>query len=76
MVCTWCDSREPEPLHMLHVPREWVPPRKRVGLLACDCGHLWDRHDVEEYRGDGTEACCVEGCDQIGCPGRKRRRQS
>lgn len=36
----------------------------------CSCGHPWLRHDVEEYRGDGSETCCVEGCPQIGCPGR------
>ena len=36
----------------------------------CACGHLWLRHDVEEYGGDGSETCCVEGCSQEGCPGR------
>lgn len=36
----------------------------------CACGHPWGAHDVEEYRGDGSETCCVEGCDQAGCPGR------
>lgn len=37
---------------------------------VCGCGHLWLRHDVDEYPGDGSETCCVEGCDQNGCPGR------
>jgi len=36
----------------------------------CPCGHPWATHDVEEYTGDGTETCCVAGCDQQGCPGR------
>lgn len=36
----------------------------------CDCGHPWGIHDVNEYKGDGTETCCVHGCDQNGCPGR------
>lgn len=39
--------------------------------LRCACGHLWLLHDVEEYRGDGSETCCVEGCPQTGCPGRQ-----
>jgi hypothetical protein len=39
----------------------------------CPCEHPWLRHDVDEYRGDGTETCCVEGCDQTGCPGRGAR---
>jgi hypothetical protein len=38
---------------------------------SCPCGHLWLCHDVNEYSGDGTETCCVEGCDQTGCPGRE-----
>lgn len=38
--------------------------------LPCPCGHPWLRHDVNEYSGDGTETCCVEGCSQAGCPGR------
>lgn len=37
----------------------------------CPCGHLWLRHDVDEYRGDDSEMCCVEGCDQTKCPGRQ-----
>ena len=37
----------------------------------CACGHFWLQHDIEEYRGDGSETCCVEGCDQVGCPGRR-----
>lgn len=36
----------------------------------CACGHFWLQHDIEEYRGDGSETCCVEGCNQVGCPGR------
>lgn len=32
-------------------------------------------HDVEEYRGDGTEMCCVDGCEQKGCPGQWRKPQ-
>jgi len=36
----------------------------------CACGHLWMSHDIEEYTGDGSETCCVVGCDQVGCPGR------
>jgi len=42
-------------------------------LERCACGHIWLRHDVAEFSGDGTaELCCVEGCDQNGCPGRAR----
>lgn len=26
------------------------------------CPHGAILHDVEEYRGDGTETCCAEGC--------------
>lgn len=37
----------------------------------CPCGHLWLHHDVNEYSGDGTEMCCVDGCTQTGCPGRQ-----
>lgn len=39
---------------------------------CCGCGHIWLRHDVEEYPGDGSEMCCVEGCRQRDCPGRDR----
>ncbi len=39
----------------------------------CPCGHLWMRHDVNEYSGDGSETCCVEGCSQHGCPGHKEK---
>jgi hypothetical protein len=28
-------------------------------------------HDIEEYAGDGSDLCCVEGCDQVGCSGKK-----
>ncbi len=38
----------------------------------CACGHLWLSHDIEEYSGDGSEMCCVVGCDQDGCPGRQQ----
>lgn len=38
--------------------------------LNCPCGHSWMAHDVDEFPGDGSETCCVEGCDQTGCPGR------
>jgi hypothetical protein len=41
----------------------------------CLCGHPWGIHDVDEYRGDGSEMCCVTGCTQIGCPGRRPREQ-
>ncbi len=40
----------------------------------CACGDLWLSHDVEEYRGDGSEMCCVVGCSQLGCPGDRRTR--
>jgi hypothetical protein len=40
-----------------------------VGLLPM--WHVWMRHDIEEYSGDGSEMCCVEGCDQAKCPGRQ-----
>jgi hypothetical protein len=39
----------------------------------CDCGHLYLFHDIEEYAGDGSDICCVEGCNQVGCPGRQPR---
>lgn len=38
----------------------------------CPCGHPWGIHDVDEYRGDGTEMCCVTGCRQAECPGLDR----
>ena len=41
----------------------------------CPCGHAWGIHDVNEYRGDGTEMCCVTGCAQTGCPGRRDPKQ-
>jgi hypothetical protein len=40
----------------------------------CPCGHVWHAHDVDEYSGDGSEMCCVHGCEQSGCPGRQRSR--
>lgn len=45
-------------------------PHERTWLERCPCSHLMLHHDADEYRGDGTETCCVEGCDQAGCPGR------
>ena len=45
----------------------------RPWYARCDCGHLWLHHDIDEYRGDGTETCCVEGCDQVGCPGKRQQ---
>jgi hypothetical protein len=41
-----------------------------LGVGFCPCGHLWHVHDVDEYRGDGSETCCHPGCQQHGCPGR------
>lgn len=41
----------------------------KYGRPRYDCGHLWPFHDIEEYDGDGSDTCCVEGCDQSGCPG-------
>lgn len=43
--------------------------QSRYGQPACHCGHPWGIHDVYEYDGDGTEMCCVFGCEQLGCPG-------
>lgn len=40
-------------------------------VAVCPCGHVMAVHDVDEYPGDGTETCCVEGCAQIGCPGKR-----
>lgn len=48
----------------------WVDTSNPHAL--CACGHPWAIHDVNEYRGDGTETCCVTGCEQTGCPGRRR----
>lgn len=42
----------------------------------CACGHLMMRHDIEEYDGDGSDTCCVEGCGQVGCPGRTNEEES
>lgn len=36
----------------------------------CDCGHIYMHHDFKERSDDGTLLCCVEGCEQVGCPGR------
>jgi hypothetical protein len=41
--------------------------------VPCECGHPWGIHDVYEYRGDGSEMCCVTDCAQKGCPGRRRK---
>lgn len=38
----------------------------------CRCGHEWLTHDIERYPGDDTDMCCVEGCEQLGCPGTTR----
>lgn len=27
------------------------------------CAHGKVLHDIEEYDGDGTDTCCVDGCD-------------
>ena len=40
-------------------------------LTPCACGHSMLLHDIEEYAGDGSDLCCVESCDQVGCPGKK-----
>lgn len=42
---------------------------------TCPCGHFGIQHDVYEYRGDGSETCCVEGCSQVGCPGRNNEEE-
>lgn len=36
----------------------------------CDCGHQWLFHDIGEPDAD-DHLCCVEGCDQKACPGRR-----
>jgi hypothetical protein len=35
----------------------------------CDCGHLYLFHDIQAFPGDGSDMCCVDGCDQQTCPG-------
>jgi hypothetical protein len=49
---------------------EGTPSLPRSAFDRCPCGHPWIRHDIEEYDGDGSDTCCVEGCSQVGCPGR------
>lgn len=39
----------------------------------CPCGHSVLTHDFDEYPTDGTLLCCVDGCDQVLCPGRAAR---
>lgn len=36
--------------------------------FLCGCGHAWALHDIYEPS-DPRELCCVDGCDQRGCPG-------
>lgn len=42
-------------------------------FTRCPCGHLFLHHDIAEYDGDGSDLCCVEGCDQASCPGRQAK---
>jgi hypothetical protein len=35
----------------------------------CPCGHLLLHHDFNEHPDDGTLLCCLDRCDQVGCPG-------
>ena len=37
---------------------------------VCPCGHNVLLHDFEDHPDDGTLICSVDGCDQVGCPGR------
>lgn len=39
-------------------------------FTRCPCGHLFLHHDINDCDGDGSDLCCVEGCDQRACPGR------
>jgi hypothetical protein len=57
----------------LAAEQAWASINKPDSL--CPCGHPWGIHDVDEYRGDGSEMCCVTGCPQTGCPGRRPREQ-
>jgi hypothetical protein len=45
--------------------------QSRYGRVGCPCGHIWEVHDVYEYPGDESEMCCITGCAQQGCPGKK-----
>lgn len=51
-----------------------LPPVLDVAALGpwknCACGHLMLLHDVEDMDGSNP-TCCVEGCNQQGCGGRK-----
>lgn len=42
----------------------------------CPCGHMLWHHDFQERPDDGTLLCCVDGCDQVGCPGRATRTET
>ena len=56
--------------HRVHAYRQLDEHDHTTPWAPCACGHPWLRHDVTEYRGDGSEMCCVEGCAQNGCPGK------
>jgi hypothetical protein len=51
-------------------PHPTTPRRGNNPWAFCACGHAWINHDVDEYVGDDSDTCCVEGCDQAGCPGK------
>jgi hypothetical protein len=66
----------PQPCCSLH-PHHQADPMSDQGWWLCPndppCAHGEVLHDVDEYQGDGTETCCVEGCD---CRGRPTARMS
>lgn len=64
------DEGPASPSRLCMTPEPMAYARSSTGVGYCPCGHAWLRHDVNEYRGDGSEACCVEGCAQLGCPSR------
>jgi hypothetical protein len=73
-----CGPRAPGPEDLAIVAEfrrqledSWASANNPDGL--CRCGHPWGIHDVDEHRGDGSEMCCVTGCEQTGCPGRRRK---
>lgn len=75
-----CGPRVPGPQDLAIVDafqrrleESWASANNPDGL--CPCGHPWGIHDVNEYRGDQTEMCCVTGCAQDGCPGRRGPKQ-
>ena len=75
-----CGPRPPGPQDLAIVAEfrrqledSWASANNPDGL--CRCGHPWGIHDIDEYRGDGSEMCCVTGCTQTGCPGRRPRAQ-